>query len=182
MGCQVNESGKMAEQFTLFYSGPFSQWLRADMTIAGVSYNCCEQYMMACKARLFWDEETERKIMEATHPAEQKGFGREVKGFVKEKWEEIQENGKPRCWNVVYRANKAKFTQNKALKEILFKTAGTTLVEASPVDPIWGIKLGENDPRALDRSQWQGLNWLGEVLTQLREDLMREEENVSGDS
>ncbi|MHA2427588.1 MAG: NADAR family protein, partial [Candidatus Hermodarchaeia archaeon] len=164
------------EKFTLFWAGPFSQWLRADMEIDGVFYNCCEQYMMAEKARLFGDQEALEQIMATSEPKEQKAWGRKVQGFVKEEWERIEENGKPFCWNAVYKANYHKFTQNKGLRHELFSTAGTTLVEASPYDDVWGIKLGEEDPRALDRSQWQGTNWLGEVLTQLREDLMEEQD------
>jgi ribA/ribD-fused uncharacterized protein len=49
------------------------------------------------------------------------------------------------------------------------ETKGTLLVEASPYDRIWGIGLAEDDPGIHDPLNWNGLNWLGEVLTELRE-------------
>jgi len=167
----------MEDKFTLFYNGPCSQWAMANIEIDGTDYNCCEQYMMAEKAKLFEDEEALSAIMGSLNPSDQKAIGKKVKHFDKAKWEKIEENGKPYCWNVVYKGNYAKFTQNLDLKEYLFSTVGTLLVEASPYDDIWGIKLGEDDPRALDRNQWQGTNWLGEVVTQVRDDLLKEEAN-----
>lgn len=161
------------EKFTLFWGGPFSQWNEDGFVINNVRYNCAEQWMMAEKARLFGDDACERAILESKDPREQKGFGKQVRNFNKARWEAIEDNGKPYCWNVVYQGNYAKFSQNPGLKEVLFETAGTTLVEASPYDCIWGIGLGEDDEKALDRSQWRGTNWLGDVLTTLREDLMK---------
>ena len=121
--------------------------------------------MMYQKAMLFGDERMAERILEAAKPGKQKKLGRQVRGFDQEIW---FQNAKL----IVYRGNYAKFTQNENLKKRLFKTKGTTLVEASPTDIIWGIGLSEQDPRCQDRKQWQGTNWLGEVLTQLREDLL----------
>ena len=74
---------------------------------------------------------------------------------------------------IVSTGNHSKFTQNADLKATLFATAGTTLVEASPYDRIWGVGLAEDDLRIRDRKKWRGQNRLGEILTQLREDLMK---------
>ena len=68
----------------------------------------------------------------------------------------------------MFQGNYAKFTQNPDLLKTLIDTIGTTLVEASPYDKVWGIGLAEDDPKALNRETWEGTNWLGEVLTDLR--------------
>jgi ribA/ribD-fused uncharacterized protein len=155
------------EKFTFFYrtESPFSQWHPADFEIGGVQYNCAEQYMMYRKAVLFGDQETAGKILTALTPREQKELGRRVRGFDKNQWE-------AQCRQFVYEANYAKFTQNPLLLETLLATKGTTLVEASPTDRIWGVGLEENDPRIKNRATWRGTNWLGEILTKLREDLL----------
>jgi hypothetical protein len=163
----------MTGEYHFFWGGPFSQWNIDGFDIDGVHYNCAEQWMMAEKARLFKDSETLAAIMKSSHPRDQKSCGRHVKGFVKEAWEAIQENGKPYCWNVVHKGSYAKYTQNPGLKQVLLETKGKTLVEASPWDKRWGIGLSEGAPGIEDPKNWQGKNWLGEVLTQLREDFLK---------
>lgn len=147
--------------FVLFWGGPFSQWYPHKMTIDGIEYSCCEQYMMAQKANTFNDKEALDKIMATTDPKKQKAFGRTVKNFIPQMWERIAQD-------IVFRANLAKF-QDPELKKYLFSFGDEELVEASPYDKIWGIGLSEDDPRAVDKSQWQGLNWLGEALMRVRE-------------
>jgi ribA/ribD-fused uncharacterized protein len=153
------------EQFTFFWHGPFSQWHGCRFKVAGVSYSCAEQYMMAQKAVLFKDDDALEEIMAAASPRIQKALGRKVRGFNQSKWDGCARD-------IVYRGNWAKFTQNEDLQKLLMATQGTTLVEASPADILWGIGLGEDDPRAMDRKSWRGKNWLGEVLTRVRDDIL----------
>lgn len=167
----------MSEKFTLFYGGYFSQWYRSSpdqFVIDGVTYNCAEQFMMAEKARLFGDKESLERIMRENHPKDQKAIGRQVKDFNVEKWDAISRN----C---VYLGNYAKFTQNKGLLLELMSTEGTTLVEASPTDRIWGIGRSMDDPLAYDKNQWLGKNWLGQVLTKLRDNIKLGIERVETD-
>jgi ribA/ribD-fused uncharacterized protein len=124
--------------------------------------------MMAQKAVLFQDREALAQIMASDSPRIQKGLGRKVRGFNQSKWD-------AQAREIVYRGNWAKFTQNPDLQELLLATRGTTLVEASPSDRIWGIGLGEDDPQAGDRKTWRGRNWLGEVLTRVRDDILKAE-------
>lgn len=150
------------EKFTYFWNGPFSQWYKSTFVENGITFNCAEQYMMYHKALLMGDMETAAAIMNAGYnPREHKALGRKVKPFYADLWNE-------KCKEIVYQASYLKFSQNPNLLKELVNTRGTTLVEASPYDTIWGIGLAEVDPRAQNRNTWRGTNWLGEVLTQLR--------------
>lgn len=156
------------EKFTFFWKiqSPFSNWHPAIFEVHGVWYNCTEQYLMAEKARLFGDKTALTMIMGTTQPRDQKALGRLVKGFDKAKWDMVARD-------VAFVGCLAKFSQNPGLKKALLATAGTSMAEASPVDCIWGIGLAESDPEALDRSNWRGTNWLGEVLDRVRAELLK---------
>lgn len=153
--------------FTFFFTekSPFSQWYRGTFTAGGHTFNCAEQYMMHGKALLFGDAEVAAEILAADHPRKHKALGRKVRGFEDAIWKREREA-------IVRAGNHAKFTQDAALYEQLLATRGTTLVEASPYDRIWGIGLGASDPRAQDPSKWRGQNLLGRILTALRDDLI----------
>jgi len=159
--------GNDKETYTLFFTAadPFSQWYMRDFTVDGIKYNCAEQYMMHQKAVLFGDAEHAELILEATEPRDQKKLGRQVKNFDEKIWGE-------NCKKIVHAGNVAKFSQNDDLKEIMFATKGTILVEAAPRDRIWGIGLGKDNPKALDKRNWRGKNLLGYILTDVREELM----------
>ena len=156
------------EQFTFFWGedSPFSQWHPSPFIHSGELYHNAEQFMMAAKAKIFHDYATLYKIMNTHNPKLHKALGRQVKNFNETRWFAVAQF-------IVYRGNIAKFSQNPKLCEILIKTIGTTLVEASPYDKIWGIGLTENDPRSKNRSTWQGRNWLGETLTAARGDISK---------
>lgn len=157
----------MEEKFTLFWDGPFSQWYPSNFTVNHLKFNCAEQFMMYGKALLFHDLETAEEILQATSPKDQKALGRKIRNFDQDIWVLFREG-------IVYTGSYAKFIQNPALQEVLLATKGTTLVEASPYDKIWGIGLAETDPQALNRATWKGLNLLGETLTRVREGIRYE--------
>lgn len=121
--------------------------------------------MMYAKARQFGDMEVAQKILLTSDPMEQKCLGRKVKGFDKRVWDN-------RCRNTVYVGSRERFTQNEVGYDLLLSTQGTQLVEAATKDLIWGVGLAENDPRIDDPRNWKGTNWLGQVLTKLRDDLI----------
>ena len=63
----------------------------------------------------------------------------------------------------------AKFTQNPAMKLHILSTGKKRLAEASPLDPVRGIGLRANDPRAINPHKWRGQNSPGEELSVVRE-------------
>lgn len=154
------------EDFTFFWSGPFSQWHPSPFEIDGTIYTCAEQYMMEQKALFFKDEESALKIMGTKNPKTQKSYGRKVKNFDADKWSEV-------AYNIVLVGNIAKFGQNENLYKFLVESEGTEIVEASPFDVIWGIGLGEYDELAFDKKTWKGKNLLGKVLDETREILKK---------
>ena len=150
--------------FLLFYAGHnnpgigphvFSQWYMSPFSDSmGTTYTCAEQFMMAHKALLFGDSETHQKIMNAEEPQLHKKLGRQVKNFDKKIW--YQE-----ARRIVLEASWYKFISRPDLEGYLLSTEDEVLVEASPVDRIWGIGLSSTHPNCVDPVLWNGLNWLG---------------------
>ena len=138
-----------------------SQWWPVSFTVDGDRYASAEHFMMAEKARLFGDEATRAQILKAADPAAAKRLGRRVRGFDEGRWEAER-------FEIVVRGSRAKFEQNPPLREFLLGTGDRVLVEASPVDRIWGIGMAADDPRAGDPEQWRGLNLLGFALMEAR--------------
>lgn len=181
------DASKNPEKFTFFWQAPspFSQFHPAKFHAKplfittpdddkGYTFLHCEQWMMFNKAKLFKDEKSAAMIIAATEPIQCKSLGRKVENFKEEIWK--QENER-----IVLEGNRLKFTQNPSLLEKLRQTEGTTLVEASPRDRLYGIGLSANNPKSLNRSTWRGKNVLGELLTKLREEL-KDEAKIASES
>ncbi|TYW20661.1 NADAR family protein [Listeria monocytogenes] len=156
-GHQPAEDGKTSKSC-------FSQWWICSFKVDGVEYNCAEQFMMAEKAKLFNDMEMREKILAAKHPKQAKDFGRLISGFQEDIWRKNR-------FNIVMRANQAKFSQNEELKKFLMQTKNRILVEASPVDKIWGIGMATDNKNVENPLYWKGLNLLGFALMVVRDEL-----------
>jgi len=118
------------------------------------------------KALLFDDSDVATQILTATTPIEVKALGRQVKNFDEDIWKENR-------YRIVKEGNILKFTQHLDLREKLLATQGKMLVEASPRDRIWGIGYGAKNALA-NKERW-GLNLLGQVLVEIRDEMLDEQ-------
>ncbi len=143
----------------------FSQWYESSFEVEGITYPTTEHWMMSKKAALFEDEDIYQKIINCQTPGEAKDLGRQVKGFKTAVW-------KKHRMEIVVNGNFHKFSQNEALGTFLKNTKKRVLVEASPLDSIWGIGMAEDHPDILNASAWKGANLLGFALMEAR-DLLR---------
>ncbi|MES2513135.1 MAG: NADAR family protein [Bacteroidota bacterium] len=144
-----------------------SQWWPSDFGGDGIIYKTAEHYMMAGKAKLFNDMDVFEKILSKHSPKDVKDLGRQIKNFDAVIWDEQK-------YNIVKRGNYLKFSQNKDLKHFLIQTKNKILVEASPVDAIWGIGLTEDSPNAKNPKEWKGENLLGFALMEVRDELIND--------
>lgn len=142
-----------------------SQWFASPFVVDGERFPTAEHSMMAQKAALFEDWETRARILEAPNPGAAKALGRAVRGFDEAVWTRHR-------FSVACSANGAKFSQNPELREFLVKTGSRVLVEASPVDRVWGIGLAQDDEKVINPNLWQGLNLLGFALMHVRARLL----------
>jgi ribA/ribD-fused uncharacterized protein len=97
--------------------------------------------MMAGKARLFGDGEVLERTLVAPDAQSARALGRQVTNFDDTVW-------KANACRSVTEGNVAKFSQNKALRNLLLSTGDVVIVEASPRDCILRIGLGQDNPKA----------------------------------
>lgn len=162
---------RVTDKYVFFYGSFLSNFTRCSFTweYMGESHEffCTEQAFMWAKARFFGDSVSAKRILDVIgDPMECKKLGRLVKNYDDEKWSEVR-------YNVMRDANFARFSQctyhqNKFLDP---EFDGKTFVEASPVDGVWGIKMGIKDKGVLDERNWRGQNLLGKALTEIRKQL-----------
>jgi ribA/ribD-fused uncharacterized protein len=143
-------------------AGCLSQWWPAPFIVDGRVYATAEHWMMWSKAMLFGDAEVAEKVLTAKHPRQAKMLGRQVRGFDQPTWDGSR-------FAIVVDGSVAKFGQHDDLRAYLLGTGQRVLVEASPLDRIWGIGLSADDPRASDPVQWRGQNLLGFALMAARD-------------
>ena len=140
----------------------FSQWFECPFTVNNLTYKTAEHWMMAQKALLFNNLENFDKIINCNEPGEAKELGRQVLGYDEQTWNEKK-------FEIVKLGNIHKFNQHPKFAEYLLQTENRILVEASPVDTIWGIGLSQDSSDIENIYAWRGQNLLGFALMATRD-------------
>ena len=152
-----------------------SNWYPSPMCIDGIDYCCSEQRIMHVKAATMGDDQAADRIMSTVDPAMHKRYGRAVRNFDEQIWQQER-------MRVLFDTTLAKFFQNPDLAVTLINTYPRHLAEASSTDKIYGIGLSANHPDIWDPSKWLGLNLLGKALEHTRQILLANPENAQNNS
>lgn len=135
-------------------SGPygcFSNFSKHPVEVAGKVWPTSEHYFQAMK---FPGTEIEELIRHAPSAMIAANMGRSRSYPLRLDWEEVKDD-------IMYEVVLAKFTQHKALREVLLGTGDATLVEHTANDSYWG-----------DNGDGTGKNMLGQILMKVRAELV----------
>ena len=155
-----------------------------------------EQFMMFSKAKQFKDEVTANEILNLnkTHSIAQQFLANQLtSGQIvndldySSQWNELMKSIKQlgrkvqhyddavwraKRFNIVKFGVTLKFKQNPKLRAELLAVGSKHFVEASPFDKVWGTGLSVADCQKVSEDKWPGMNLLGKVLDQVKEELV----------
>lgn len=164
---EPNSTIRCTDKFVYFYQDtPLSNWWTSEPYIPydGHLFVSSEALFMYLKAKVFRDDVI-AEIMPKTHYDAAKALGGIVRNFSEDVWNREREKA-------MYIALRAKLAVDESYKNTLLSEEykGKTFVEASPYDEVWGIKRSITD--AVGGKEWNGLNLLGKLHTQLRDETL----------
>lgn len=169
---------RISGKYVFFYKDWLSNYQRTKFKykIGGVErdFTSTEQAFMYVKALTFGDRDIADKILETDNPNESRKLGRQVRGYKDEVWNEVR-------WLTFYQLNLCKYMQDESLRNKLLdpKFDDKIFVEASPIDTIWGVGLDENNPLIDDEKNWRGTNYLGDIITKVRKQIIEKLKETS---
>ena len=164
---KINTTIRCTDTHVYFYQNtPLSNWWVSEPAIPydNHTFTSTESLFMYLKAKVFRDDVMAERIANA-HYDDAKKLGRLIQNFSDEVWERERENA-------MYIAIKAKLAVDEVFRDTLLSEEykGKIFVEASPTDKVWGIRRSISD--AYQGKEWRGLNLLGKLLTELRDETL----------
>lgn len=138
-----------------FYAQPdpyaeFSNFAPYGVEKDGLWWRTVEHYFQAMK---FHDIAHRERIRLCSRPKQAKSLGMSREIPLRDDWEEVKDG-------IMLEAVRDKFTLHRGPRDLLLSTGDAQIVENAPMDAYWGCG-----------PDGQGLNRLGEILMQVREEL-----------
>lgn len=160
------------EEPVFFFSGnpalnaqkEFSNMYEASIQVDGITFPTVEHYFQWSKAKMFGDVDIQNKILKTASPKSVKSYGKKVKGFQDDAWNEKKDS-------IMRTAVKAKLMQHPDILKKLRETGTRPIAEADPRGKYWGIGTSADTSKAKDPSRWPGKNVMGKILMELRDEL-----------
>lgn len=143
---------------------PFSNWFPSKICYKGNTFMNIEQAYQWAKAMHAEDTTVAGKILFTTDPRKAKDLGLTVKGLGTRNWNTRKNIIMKELVNI-------KFTDNPILQKVLLDTAGIKLAEAG-IDAHYAIGLPLTSVDIYSCNKWKGQNCLGDILCNLRSDLL----------
>ena len=159
---------KKADKFVFFWGADdfMSNFYPKKFYYEGKVMLCSEVAFMLEKALFFNDFEVAKALVSVKSAKQAKMLGRKVKNYDDSKWEKIRYEKMKKVLSVKFKDN--------FLRKSLLSTGDRLLVEASPMDKIWGIGMNENNIHAENPERWLGQNLLGKALMEVRQEIKEE--------
>ena len=174
---KASDTIKCSDKYAYFYQDtPLSNWWASNPRIPydGHEFGSSEALFMYLKAKGMGDVDVALQIVEADNDStltDKERFAKAKKLGRMCKFDEAIFFEKREEW--MYTALSAKYEVDEEFRSVLMsdKYRGLTFVEASPWDANWGIKSrATKEVLEKGESAWKGLNLLGKLLTQLRDE------------
>ncbi|AKG20473.1 NADAR family protein [Calothrix sp. 336/3] len=135
--------------------GAFSNFSRHGVELDGLWWMTVEHYFQGQK---FLDLDYQEKIRNAHTPKQAAELGRSRKVPLRSDWEIVKDG-------IMLLAVRKKFSTHGAIRELLLSTGDEEIIENAPGDYYWGC--GKDGT---------GLNKLGKILQQVRQELRQKSE------
>ena len=147
----------------------FSRIHRAPFLLGETHYTSVWQYYNYRKALTFEDETIAALVLEnEDHRIQNQLVDTDIlTKYTRTAWMLL-------CHQAIFDGYHAKFAQHPDLREQLFQTRDKLLVEVSHYESTWSSGLKYDDRDNYNVQCWLGGNWTGYILTQVREELLKE--------
>uniref|UniRef100_A0A914KQN6 NADAR domain-containing protein n=1 Tax=Meloidogyne incognita TaxID=6306 RepID=A0A914KQN6_MELIC len=143
--------GEQQQNIFIFHSQRFGfdNRFRTSFTLLGKTFSSVEQFFIWQKARFFGDLEIAEEVLMLVNPIAIRRIGKRIRGYNQIEWNSVR---------------------NKLFNQLRV-TGDGLIAQASASELYWSNGVCPKSARLKDPSQWEGENYLGKLLMELRSEI-----------